>query len=86
MIQLLGVVGSLAQTFIEGKVEKEKAKSKIMQSAAENDSKWEMIMAESTKGSWKDELITVAVLTPCVLSFVPGMEEIVHQGTNACKG
>ncbi len=80
MIQLLGVVGSLAQTFIEGKVEKEKAKSKIMQSAAENDSKWEMIMAESTKGSWKDELITVAVLTPCVLSFVPGMEEIVRAG------
>tara|TARA_B100001057_G_scaffold62349_1_gene55817 strand:+ start:490 stop:834 length:345 start_codon:yes stop_codon:yes gene_type:complete len=80
MIQLLGVVGSLAQTFIEGKVEKEKAKSKIMQSAAENDSKWEMIMAESTKGSWKDELITVAVLTPCVLSFVPGMEEIVQAG------
>ena len=51
MIQLLGVVGSLAQTFIEGKVEKEKAKSKIMQTAADNDSKWEMIMAESTKSS-----------------------------------
>jgi hypothetical protein len=80
MIQLLGVVGSLAQTFIEGKVEKEKAKSKIMQTAADNDSKWEMIMAESTKGSWRDELITVVVLLPCVLSFVPGMEEIVQAG------
>jgi hypothetical protein len=80
MIQLLGVVGSLAQTFIEGKVEKEKAKSKIMQTAADNDSKWEMIMAESTKGSWRDELITVCVLLPCVLSFIPGMEDIVQSG------
>jgi pyrroline-5-carboxylate reductase len=80
MIQLLGVVGSLAQTFLEGKVEKEKAKSKIMQTAADNDSKWEMIMAESTKSSWKDELITIAVLTPCVLTFIPGMEDVVKQG------
>jgi len=38
MIQLLGVVGSLAQTFLEGKVEKEKAKSEIMKTAAQHDS------------------------------------------------
>ena len=80
MIQLLGVVGNLAQTFLEGKVEKEKAKTKIMATAAENYSKWEMIMAESTKSSIKDEIITVAVLTPCILSFIPGMEEVVKSG------
>jgi hypothetical protein len=80
MIQLLGVVGSLAQTFLEGKVEKEKAKSEIMKTAAQHDSKWEMIMAESTKGSWKDEVITIAVLTPCILSFIPGMEDLVKSG------
>ena len=80
MIQLLGVVGSLAQTFLEGKVEKEKDKSEIMKTAAQHDSKWEMIMAESTKGSWKDEVITIAVLTPCILSFIPGMEDVVKSG------
>ena len=80
MIQLLGVVGSLAQTFLEGKVEKEKAKSEIMKTAAQHDSKWEMIMAESTKGSWKDEVFTIAVLTPCILSFIPGMEDVVKSG------
>ena len=80
MIQLLGVVGSLAQTFLEGKVEKEKAKSEIMKTAAQHDSKWELIMAESTKGSWKDEIITVAVLTPCIMSFIPGAEDLVKEG------
>ena len=80
MIQLLGVVGSLAQTFLEGKVEKEKAKSEIMKTAAQHDSKWELIMAESTKSSWKDEIITIVVLAPCVLTFIPGMEEIVQRG------
>ena len=80
MIQLLGVVGNLAQTFIEGKVEKEKAKSEIMNTAAQHDSKWELIMAESTKGSWKDEIITIIVLIPVILVFIPGMEDIVKQG------
>jgi hypothetical protein len=51
-----------------------------MKTAAQHDSKWEMIMAESTKGSWKDEVITIAVLTPCILSFIPGMEDIVKSG------
>lgn len=82
MIQLLGVVGNLAQTFLEGKVEKEKAKSEIMKTAAQHDSKWELIMAESTKGSWKDEIITIVVLAPCVLTFIPGMEDVVRQGFN----
>ena len=26
-----------------------------MKTAAQHDSKWELIMAESTKGSWKDK-------------------------------
>lgn len=80
MIQLLGVVGNLATTFLEGKVEKERAKSEIMKTAAQHDSKWELIMAESTKGSWKDEIITIVVLAPCVLTFIPGMEDVVRQG------
>ena len=80
MIQILGVVGSLAQTFLEGKVEKQKAKSEILKTAAQHDSKWELIMAESTKSSWKDEIITIIVLIPVVLVFIPSMEDVVKQG------
>ena len=80
MIQLLGVVGSLAQTFLEGKVEKEKAKSEIMKTAATHDSKWEIIMAQGTQNSWKDEVITIVVLIPTILVFIPGMEDVVKNG------
>jgi len=80
MIQLLGIAGSLAKTFLEGKVEKEKAKAEVMKTAAQHDSKWELIMAESTKGSWKDELVTIAVLIPVVMCFIPGTEDIVKNG------
>jgi hypothetical protein len=80
MIQLLGIVGNLASTYLEGKVDKQKAKSEVIKSAAQHDSKWELIMAESTKSSWKDEIITVVVLAPCVLTFIPGMEDVVKAG------
>ena len=67
MIQFLTPLASLAGTWLESRAEQNKAKgavakaraeaeSQAMLTAATHDSKWELIMAESTKGSWKDEL------------------------------
>lgn len=88
---LIGPIAELAGTFLKGKVDKQKAKStveiaqaeakaEVMKSAAMHDSKWELIMAEATKSSWKDEVVTIVVLIPCVLAFIPGMEEVVKNG------
>ncbi len=87
----IGPIASLAGTFLEGQVSKQKAKShlvqteaeakaEIMKTAATHDSKWELIMAESTKGSIKDEIVTVVVLVPVILCFIPGMEGVVKSG------
>ena len=51
-----------------------------MKTAAQHDSKWELIMAESTKGSWKDEAVTICVLVPVIMCFIPGTEELVKSG------
>lgn len=88
---LIGPISELAGTFLKGKVEKQKAKStvemaqatakaEVMKSAAMHDSKWELIMAEATNTSWKDELVTIVILIPCVLAFIPGMENVVKSG------
>ncbi len=37
-------------------------------------------MAEGTQNSWKDEVVTVIVLIPVVLCFVPGFEDVVKTG------
>ena len=37
-------------------------------------------MAESTKSSIKDEIVTVIILIPLILVFIPGMEQIVKNG------
>lgn len=88
---LIGPISSLAGSFIEGQVSKQKAKANLAQTEAEakaevlktaatHDSKWELIMAESTKSSVKDEIVTVAILIPVILCFIPGMEDIVKNG------
>ena len=41
-----------------------------MKNAALHDSKWELIMAESTKHGWKDEVVTIIVLAPCVMAWI----------------
>jgi len=88
---LIGPISSLAGSFLEGQISKQKAKAslaqteaetkaEILKTAATHDSKWELIMAEGTKGSWKDELVTIVILIPVILVFIPGMEEVVQNG------
>jgi|TARA_R110000796_G_C14566692_1_gene435374 hypothetical protein len=93
MFQLLSPIISLGSSYLEGQVTKQKskatlaqteaeAKAEILKTAATHESKWELIMAESTKSSWKDELVTIVVLIPVVLVFIPGFEEVVENGFN----
>lgn len=88
---LLGPIAGLASTWLEGRVEEKKAKTamkvaesearaKVMVEAATHESGWERIMAEGTKGSWKDEYLTIIFSIPMILAFIPGMEEVVQRG------
>ena len=88
---LLGPLASLASSVIEGQISKSKAKAtleqteaeakaEVMKTAATHDSKWELIMAESTKSCLRDEIVTVVVLIPVILVFIPGMEQVVKNG------
>jgi len=92
MIQaLIPIVGELAGGWLKGKaaekaaksqvkVAKAEAEAEVMKTAATHDSKWELIMAQSTQTSLKDEIVTVIVLIPVVLVFIPGMEDVVQNG------
>ena len=88
---LIGPISELAGSFMQSQIEKQKAKAtlaqtkaaaeaEIMKTAATHDSKLEIIMAQGTQNSWKDELVTVVILIPTILVFIPGMEDIVKNG------
>ena len=84
---LLGVAGDAVKGIIATK--KEKAKAKITEIKAITALKeqqiagkvsWEASAVDQMKGSWKDELILICLLTPAVLVFVPGMTPHIEAG------
>ena len=88
---LIAPISELAGSFMQGQINKQKAKAtlaqtkaeaeaEIMRTAATHDSKWEIIMAQGTQNSWKDEVVTIVILIPTVLVFIPGMEDVVKNG------
>jgi len=92
MIQaLLGPLGSLASTWLEGKVEtkkaeagakvaKAKAEAVIMEKKATGEIDWDLKMADASANSWKDEWLTILFSIPLCLAFIPGMEDVVMNG------
>ena len=92
MIQaVLGPLAQLAGSWLDSKTTKQAAEAKLKLTEAEAKAKillsektsvadWERIMAEGTQSSIKDEVVTFAVLTPCLLCFIPGMEDTVKNG------
>ena len=92
MIQaILGPIAMLAGSWLDAKTTKQAAEAKLKLTEAEAKAKillsektsvadWERIMAEGTQNSWKDEVVTLIVLIPVVLCFVPGFEDVVKTG------
>ena len=92
MIQaILGPVANLASSWLQGKADANAAAAKLKLTEAESKAKillsketstadWERIMAQGTQNSIKDEFVTVIVLIPVVLCFIPGLEQVVKNG------
>lgn len=91
MMQFLGPVANLAGSWLQGKADanaanaklkltEAEAKAKILLSKETSTADWERIMAQSTQNSWKDEAVTILVLAPVALCFIPGLEQTVQNG------
>jgi hypothetical protein len=84
---LLGVAGDMIKGVVETK--KAKAKAKLTEIKATTALKeqqiagkvsWEASAVDQMKGSWKDEVSLIVLLTPAVLVFIPGCQEYVKSG------
>ena len=84
---LLGVVTDSVKGFIQTK--KLKGEVKIAQIAAEKKRnedivsgkiKWEQSAIDQMKGSWKDEFVLLALMSPAICSFLPFMQPHIERG------
>ena len=84
ILKILGTVGNLASTYLDGKVEVKKAeaiaKAEIMKTAATHEAGWEKIMATASKDSWKDELWTIVFVIILIGNFIPAAQPIMAAG------
>jgi len=91
MLNILGAVAGIAGNWVDGKVEETKAKAAVKVEKAKADAEvhkkiaagkidWEANMADATKGSWKDEYLTVVLTIPAILVFFPGMTDHIKAG------
>ena len=78
--QIIGAVGGLASSYLDGKVAIQKANAEIKLKQATGEIDWDLAAIQATQNSWKDEWLTVLFSIPLVMAFVPGMEEIVANG------
>ena len=85
---ILGPVGSIASTWLEGRNEKIKANTKvkvaraeaeasIMEKKATGEIDWHTTQAKASESSWKDEWLTVVFTLPLILLLF-GEEERVN--------
>tara|TARA_R110000824_G_scaffold151776_5_gene322805 strand:+ start:126 stop:509 length:384 start_codon:yes stop_codon:yes gene_type:complete len=97
MLPILNVIGSLAGTWLEGKVEtkkaetgakvaKAKAEAVIMEKKATGEIDWDLEMAKGSQNSWKDEWLTILFSVPLVLAFCGEWgRQVVTDGFNALE-
>ena len=91
--QLIGPIANLASGWLDAKATKQAAEAKLRLTEAESKAKillsketstadWERIMAQGTQNSLKDEFVTVIVMIPVILCFIPGLEPTVKNGVD----
>lgn len=94
MLPILGPLFSLISTGVSSYAEHKKLKAQhknaIEQAKIDRvkaldyaDSNWDNIMAEATKGSWKDEFWTIVLSIPAIMAFIPTLDVYVIAGFKA---
>jgi len=67
--QLIGSIGNLASTYLDGKVAIQKANAEIKVKQATGEIDWDIEAIKATQNSWKDEWITLLFSIPLILAF-----------------
>ena len=69
--QIIGAVGGLATSYLDGKTAIQKANAEIKLKQATGEMDWEQSAIEASKDSWKDELWTIVFVAILCANFIP---------------
>jgi hypothetical protein len=78
--QIIGAVGGLATSYLDGKTAIQKANAEIKLKQATGEMDWEQSAIDASRDSWKDELWTIVFVLILAANFVPSLQETMAQG------
>lgn len=77
---LLGGVTDLAKGWMQHKANKQAAKHERELKHITGEQEWDIVQAENSGRSWKDEWFTILLSIPLILAFFPGCVNAVREG------
>lgn len=78
--QIIGAVGGLATSYLDGKAAVQKANAEIKLKQATGEMDWEQSAIEASKDSWKDELWTIVFVAILCANFIPSWQDAMRVG------
>ena len=80
ILSIVKSIGSLASSYVDGKVQTQKIKAEIQKKQLTGEIDWDLEAIRATQSSWKDEWFVIVLSIPLVLAFIPGTEGWVDKG------
>lgn len=78
--EIIGGIAGLGKTWLEGRQKVQEAKINQQVVQINNEANWDVVQAEASKSSWKDEWLTILISIPMVMAFIPGLKDEVLNG------
>ena len=70
ILTIVKSLGSLASSYVDGKVQAQKVKAEIQKKQLTGEIDWDLEAIKATQSSWKDEWITILLSIPFLLCFI----------------
>ena len=70
ILTAIKMIGSLATSWMDGKVQTQKIKAEIQKKQLTGEIDWDIEAIKATQSSWKDEWITILLSIPFLLCFI----------------
>lgn len=77
---LISPVSQLVQTVLQGRIKKQAAKDERAVVKIHNEHSWDIVQAENSRDSWKDEFLTLVIALPLIMAFIPPLAPYVATG------
>jgi hypothetical protein len=78
--QIIGAVGGLATSWLDGKTAVQKSKAELALKKATSETDWEQSAIDASNNSWKDELWTIVFVLILAANFVPSLQDTMAVG------